>query len=382
MLNKGSSCKIRRPTTFQSVRLPQYIDTKLINGYLYVNPLANKLKNLEDSTKALIREFYQHPNKRRIRLQNLGGKLSAKNKGFVIDNNTVVDGLTRRIKDWFEANIDNLDKLPQYILDYFNFYILNQSYKDIINDIETQDKRQKIRCNNTRVMDPMRHGSLVHQQMYNSVRYILKLSGIVQNKQKLPKKFSIDKCTKSCLVALIKSNLIPITSEWPCFVEDGTGCATAMDLICVDLNNDNKLKIIELKTGNAAKALKPSFISKGEFTYNRASMDSIQLLISAFFAYRCYGSKFFDITDENKFCGSMGLLYINSSYSVILDVPSIICNLENVTDLSKRILYREEGTSLRNDLTADHNTQSKLTITNKIRKRKPKTFKVGFNVEK
>lgn len=375
---KGSqSARVKRPTCYDSVRLRGFMDTRLINGYIHVNILANKLKNVPDETKILIRELWTHPNKKRVRLERLGGKSSA-GKGFVIDGNTVVDGLTRRIKDWFETHTNNKTDLPQYMLDYFNYFTSHDEYKTIISRIESHDKTQKVRCKNMRIMDPMRHGSVVHQEMYNAVRYILKISEITTNKQKLPQKFSIDQCTKSCLIALINSDLIPVTSEWPCYVEDGSGCATAIDLICVDLRNDCKLRIIELKTGNAAKALKPSINFMCDYQYNRASMDSLQLLISTFFASKCYGSKFFDVESQANFSKLMGLLYINSSYSVVLNVPEIICKSDHVRDLCQKILNREDGGSLRSDLNVECNTQALKTTKKTIRKKQPKVFKVGF----
>ncbi len=344
--------------------------------------MAKHMMEFPDDVKAKIRELWKHTNKKRIRLQNLGGD-GSKSKGFVIDNSTVVDGLTRRIDDWLQERLEKKDEIDDFIVQFFKTFIDDPAYKTIIAHIQAMDKQKKCKCMNLKYkkMNPMEHGSKVHYEVYNAVRYALKLSGLSPTKRDNPKQFHIDQCTKSCLLSLIKTQLIPFTAEWPVFVTEGTGCATALDLICIDMKNGYSIKTIELKTGNVVKAMKPSgYISKHHIEYSQTSIAAIQLLLSTFMGNRCYGNKFFPIVQEiepgfdfSQFCN---IVYIKSWGSIILNVPKIICDYEKLEKLYNDVIFRSSG-SLRESIGVKPNTQSKMTVKGTPRKN-CKVLKVGF----
>jgi len=383
MSNVSQSYRVKRADFFDhELRSKKSISYSPINGLIYVNILAKKMKTFPDDAKSKIKKLWSHSQKKRIRLQNLGGE-SSKSKGFVIDNNNVVDGLTRRIDDWIQNELEKKKHLDPFIIEFFNTFIEHESYKNIVEEIAAMDKKNKCKCANLRQkkMSPMAHGSKVHQEIYDSVRYALKLSGLSDTKRPVPKRFHIDQCTKSCLLSLIKTELIPFTAEWPVFTNEGTGCATALDLICLDAKNNFCIKTIELKTGNVVKALKGTgYISKHKISYSQASIAAIQLLLSTFIGNKCYGNKYFSIAKEHAgesdFSNICNIIYIKSWGSIVLNIPKNICIFENLQKLYEHIIFK--SASLRDNLSLNHNTQSHLT-TKGTKRKKCKILKVGFN---
>ena len=381
--NISKSYRVRGSDLLASdLRLGQTSSFTYINGLFYVDLMAKRMTKFPDDVKLKIKELWAHPHKKRIRLQNLGGS-GPKTKGFVIDNSHAVDGLTRRIDDWLKNGMENKDKLDDYLIDFFRTFIDHDSYKTIITEIESMDKTHRCKCPNLKFkkMNPMEHGSKVHAEVYNAVRYALKTAGLCDTKRPIPQKFNIDQCTKSCLLSLIKTQLIPFTAEWPVFTTEGTGCATALDLICIDMKNGNTIKTVELKTGNVVKALKSSgYVPKHHIEYSQASVAAIQLLMSTFLGNKCFGNKFFPISRDSEivseFSNFSNLIYIKSWGSIVLNIPQVICDHGKLEKLYNDILFRSEG-SLRESLKINCNTQSSLT-TKGTKRKKCKVLQVGF----
>ena len=383
LTNISQSYRVKRSDLFDhDLRLGQNSSYTFINGLIYVRLLAKKMREFPDDVKQKIKDLWCHPNKKRVRLQNLGGT-GAKSKGFVIDNNNVVDGLTRRIDDWLQNSLESKEKMDDFVVQFFETFTNHESYKSIISEIQNMDKVKKCKCSNLKFkkMNPMDHGSKVHAEVYNAVRYALKLADLSDTKRPIPQRFNIDQCTKSCLLSLIKTQLIPFTAEWPVFTTDGTGCATALDLICIDMRNGFSLKTVELKTGNVVKALKSSgYISKHRIEYSQASIAAVQLLISTFLGNKCFGNKFFPISSESEesfdFSRFCNIIYIKSWGSIVLNIPQIICDYKKIERLYNDILFRDSG-SLRDSLKISCNTQSSLT-TKGTKRKKCKVLSVGF----
>ena len=382
MNNISKSYKIRRSDLYDNdVRFHNTRTIIYNNVMIYVRLLAKKLKSIPDETKNKIKELWLNPQKKRIRLQNLGAD-KQKSKGFVIDNNNVVDGLTRRINDWLENQVEKDKKVEPYLIEFFKTFVDHNDIKELVSKLAAHDKEKRCRCYNLKVkkMDPMTHGSKVHQEVYNAVRYALKLSGLSETKRKIPQKFNIDECTKSCLLKLLNSKLIPFTAEWPVFTSDGTGCATAFDLVCIDFNKNYEFKVIELKTGNVVKALKANkYISNHHIPYNQASVAAIQLLLTIYIGKQCYGNKYFNIVDDSEgecsFSNFCNIMYIKSWGSILLNIPKVICQNDKIEHLFRSIIFRRE--SLRDNLPNHKNAQSLLTSKGTVRKRR-KQLTVGF----
>lgn len=351
-----------------------------INGFLYVNLIAAEIKKLPDEVKMNIMELWNHKNKKRIRLQRLGGTdKRSKSKGYVIDNTTVVDGITRRIGDWFSNDIHSVRDIPQYVMDLFNAFIDGEGYRSISEKVDEHDKTYRCRCVNAKRMNPMEHGDLVHKQIYTAVRYAVKRSELHDDKRSIPSSFTIDRCTKSALSALLRVGLIPISSEFPVFSDIGTGSATAIDIICIDTKNNNKFRFIEVKTGNCGKKIKPMLRLADGTQYCQASIDSIQIMLTAFFGYLTYGDKFFPIeSQKHDFSDTIGVCYTKSWGALIMNVPNKICTLDNISDMAKRVLDRKDG-SLRVHLGKNKNTPNTHTTKGTPKKKPVKDLKIGFN---
>jgi hypothetical protein len=350
-----------------------------INGFLYVNMIAEKIKKLPDEVKIKINELWTHKNKKRIRLQRLGGTdKRSKSKGYVIDNTTVVDGITRRIGDWIKNDIHTVRDIPPYVMDLFNAFIEGEGYQSISKQVDEHDKQYKCRCINAKRMEPMEHGDLVHKQLYTAIRYAVKRGELHDDKRSIPVSFIIDRCTKSAIISMLTVGLIPISSEFPVFSNVGTGSATAIDIICIDTKNDNKFRFIEVKTGNCGKKIKPMLSLADGTKYCQASIDSIQIMLTAYFGYQTYGDKFFPIeTQKADFSDTIGVCYTKSWGAFIMNVPSIVCNMDNVSDMTKRVLDRKDG-SLRVKLGKNKNTPNSHTVKGTPKKRPVKDLKVGF----
>ena len=346
-----------------------------IDGFVYVNKLADELKKLPIEVRLKIEALHNHKNRKRIQLKRLGGHTSSNGKGFVIDRNVIVDGTTRRIENWIKKE----KEMPDYIHDFFNVFFEHEKYKNIVKEIENIDKSKKNKCPNIIKMKPMEHGSLVHKEMQNIVKYALIKSNICKKKLKIPKFFHIDICTKMCIHSLLNKNLLPFISELPMFTSDGCGMATAIDLICVNLNQNYMFKMIEMKTGNCAKAIKKTNLTYHGIVYSQASAASLQLIMTFFLGFQTYGDHFFPLeTYKDDFGMLMNVIYIRSWGSVLLEIPFQLCNMDAVNDISKRILFRKEG-SLRLTLNENCNIESSKTVKGKIKKRPIKKFKIGFD---
>ncbi len=373
-MSKPSPRKIVRKRHFQTFSdINQIIfDQKHINGYKYVKFVAQKLKELPKEVQTKIKLLWSHPNKKRVRLERLGGQSSG-GRGFVVDGMTVLDGLTRRIEDWMKNTTMN-----PVMREYIDAFINGQEYKDTIRDIQQIDKQKKCKCRYMKTMAPMDHGKQVHRNMYDLIRYAIKMSGLCSDKRKMPKLFNIDICAAKCVMTLMKKNLIPFTSEWPAFNTEGTGCATAIDIIAVDAGNEYQFVNIELKSGNAAKALTPNIaLPTAMIICNAAAIAGIQVMITMLMMNRCYGNTHFTINPESDFSSQMKLIYVRSWGAVILKIPPCICFREPAVQIMNAIVNRGGG-SLRANLATNVNTQAFKTTKGTKRKKAPKTYKIGF----
>ncbi len=349
-----------------------------INGFIYVNMIAKEIKKLPEDVKEHVLALWKHDHKKRIRLQRLGGKdKRSKARGYVIDNTTVVDGITRRIADWVDKELNGKREVPLYLHDLFNAFN-SDAYQDMAKAIESKDKTLRTRCPNARNMDPMEHGDHVHKQVYNAVRYAVKRSGMHSDKRADPTSFVIDMCTRSAIVSMLRVGLVPISSEFPVFSNIGTGSATAIDVICVDTRNGNKLRFIEMKTGNCAKKIKPEMTLSNGTRYSQASMDSIQIMLTAFFGFLTYGDIFFPIeTQFDDFSDIIGICYTKPWGGVVMNVPRVICKHSIIKDMATRVLDRGDG-SLRKKLGANKNSQNTHTVRGTPKKRPVKVLQVGY----
>ena len=351
-----------------------------IDGFIYVNMIADKIKALSDDVKEEIMALWKHKNKKRIRLQRLGGTdKRSQSKGYVIDNTTVVDGITRRIDDWFKSDLNPVRDVPPYVTDLFNAFNEGEGYQSIVRQIDEHDKEYRCRCVNAKRMKPMEHGDLVHKQLYTAVRYAVKRGGMNDEKRSIPSSFIIDRCTKSAIVSMLTVGLIPISSEFPVFSSVGTGSATSIDIICIDTRNGNNMRFIEVKTGNCGKKIKPLLKLIDGTKYCQASVDSIQIMLTAYFGFQTYGDRFFPMESQKcDFSSMIGLCYTKSWGALIMNVPNVVCNLDIVSDMTLRVLDRKEG-SLRERLGKNKNTPNSHTLKGTPKKKPVKSLEIGFN---
>jgi hypothetical protein len=369
----------RHPAPSVSKRI-EYADRMSvpISGYIYVNMIANEIRKLPSDVKEHIMSLWTHKNKKRIRLQRLGGTdKRSKARGYVIDNTTVVDGITRRISDWFDKDLNGKGDVPSYMNDLFAAFGTDL-YQNMAEKINENDKEHRCKCNNAKKMPPMEHGDLVHKQLYNIVRYAVKRSGMHDDKRPLPASFTIDMCTRSAIVSLLKVGLVPVGSEFPVFSSIGTGSATSIDLICIDTRNGNKMRFIEIKTGNMSKKIQMSMTLSNGTRYSQSSIDAIQIILTTFFGYLTYGDAFFPIESQMEDFGDVvALCYTKSWGGFVMNVPRVVCKMDVVVDMANRVLDRKDG-SLRAGLNVNKNTQNTHTVKGTPKKRPAKVLEVGF----
>lgn len=400
-----------------------------INAYPLVDALADKLNKLPNEKKEMLRNLWSHDNKKKIRLAHLGGEKS-RGRGFVIDRNHLVDGLTtrmdqtREIYDPRDIKLKYMDNGPNNLYDMIKREIYDNSL------VSNFKKNARMRLTNKNVKcaaqmngNAMKHGSLIHQELYKAIFYIVKKSKITtlinnvggktenyinEDKRKLPKSFLVDHCTISALKFFLTKSIIPISSEWPAFTREPPGCATAIDIIAIDYNNNHKLSVIEIKTGNFDWAIQ--LPRAGESQWMGVFISMWQLIMSALFCRMCYG-KIFEWTKTD-----MKLIYVRPWGCVMLNIPKNFrspefCQLiwditmnpvesfsSVLSDKDKKSprymsIYNERiknnkriksnrgviDKSLRSHLNSQINTESHMTTNGTTRKRKPKEYEVGFS---
>lgn len=331
-----------------------------VSGIAAVQLLSKALAGMPSDKIDFIREVWNHPNHKRIHLQKVGGSTS-KGRGFVIDNRVIVDGLTRRMQ-----RLD-CDESAEIISSIARYYREDEWCASVSEKSQELDKKCK-KCSNLRKMDPMQHGSSVHVQLYNAVRYALHLSGLHRTKRKLPAKFDVDVCTNECLLAMVRSGLYAFTSEWQVFSTQGTGIATAVDLVALDAKNGYRPVVIEIKTGSAVKAMSGCrYNTLGKFGLTCAA---VQTALTKALMAQCYSRLF-----QHGTTGAC-ILYCRPWGVIRIEVDDDVVSKEDSAALLKVLLRREK--SLRSGLSRDNNSQSHLTSKGKPRKRTPREYEVGF----
>jgi len=431
------------------------------DAFPVIGLISKKINDFPLNTLIRLKNIFSHENKRKIRLQRLNGEKS-NGRGFVIDTNYVVDGLTSRMKNTRKLyNPNDIDIENIYSRsDRARFFSEHDNNKNKINtlnklilktisnktEIRGYLKNKKIavmektiKCANHSKLGAMNHGSVVHQELYKAVSYIIKISGVVvkmnalnnkktqndddvecntkrktclnQDKRKLPKRFEVDSCTMMALKFFLIKGLVPISSEWPAFTRQSPGCATAIDIIAIDTKNNYKLTVIEIKTGSIYWAIqKPR---AGEDQWLGVFISMWQLIISALLCRVCYGKLFdwndigfrlvhvrpwgcvpFEIPKEfltPRFCQMLWNLTINpiKFMNLYLTESAKKNGKYNPSNLKNKKTSRSNGlkvdgngdikdTSLRSNIDKKYNTQAHITTKGTIRKTKPKIYNTGF----
>lgn len=430
------------------------------DAFPIIGLLSKKINSFPIETLRHLKKIFSHENKRKIRLQRLNGEKS-NGRGFVIDSNYVVDGLTKRMANTRKLyNPSDIDITNIYSVSDRNFfgltkhskiYNLNSLIQHSITsrpEILGYSKNKKIavmentiKCPNYNKLGPMNHGSLVHQELYKAVSYIIKISGIVvkmnslnnqdgdddddssikkarsslnQDKRKLPKRFEVDSCTMMALKYFLIKGIIPISSEWPAFTRQPPGCATAIDIIAIDTKNDYKITMIEIKTGSIYWTVQKPRAGEDQWLGIFTSM--WQLIVSSIMCRVCYGNLFdwskldFKLVHVRpwgcvpfnipmvfltpRFCQMLWNLTINpvKSMSMYLTDSAKLSGKYNTssssafgnskTQRSNGIKVDKDGTlrdsSLRSNISNKYNTQAHITTKGTPRKSKPRVYNTGF----
>jgi len=340
-----------------------------VNGWPAVHRLASMLKSVPKEKQDVIRKLWRHVNKKRIRLERLGGQNRHSGRGFVIDGHTVVDGLTKRMEDLLS------DYSPYTCTGKLRFMkaplALLLSDESIQQSLKTCQKNDKAfpSCKEIRG-NPMQHGSKVHNEVYNAVRHAIRIAKIYTDNRPLPRNFDVDVCTNACLLSMVKFGLAPFSSEWPAFYEKDTGCATAADILALDVNDHFKMTIVELKTGSVVQAMRTP--REGQAQWNGMLSAVIQNVTTAAMCRVCYGPEFFSWSDTTS-C----VIYARPWGCVKIEIPPALWSPAIAGRLCRILAERKRG-SLRETIPEKNNQQSFNTSKGKKRIRAPKTFEVGF----
>lgn len=366
--------------------------------------MAEKLKKIPETHKKNIFKLWSHQNKKSIKLAHTNTITTYNKKktgrGFVIGN-TIVDGLTSRIKKSRQNFNPKHIRMPNTNISLYDFIereIVRPKSNggldrnSFITDVKKNEKSCK--CENAIRLDAMKHGSMVHEEMYVCTRYILRLSGILSDKRMKKRIILVDKCTKNLIISLQRANLIPFSSEWPAGTTESPGCATAIDLFAFDIRQNWEKVIIEIKTGSIEYAL--STPKQGADQWHGVLISMWQLLVSYTLCKKTYGTRFFNHTSCKKMlihARPWGSLFFPCTpqfstpefekmmYDLLMkDIKYI---RQHYIFEDKKELYRSSTKRKRNDvclrskLPSHINRQSKYTSNGKLRK-KAKQYKTGF----
>lgn len=341
-----------------------------VDGWPAVHSLASLLKQIPKPHRRKIMELWKHSNKKRIRLERLGGEARRAGRGFVIDNTTVVDGLTKRMDDLLK-NYDPcaLRGDMAFMRTPMESLMHNSSVNRALGGaLACDDKGPKCRAIRG---DPMKHGSRVHGEVYSAVRHAIRLAKLHRDKIPPPKHFDVDPCTRAVLLSMAQAGLAPFTSEWPAFFSGGSGCATAADVLAIDTRAGYKMTVVELKTGSVVKAM--SMPKPGEARWSGMLCAAIQSIATTAMCRDCYGDVLFDAARTNS-C----ILYARPWGCVRIDIPRPLM-ARPVAHGLLALLADRRGGALRKSLSSRHNEQAHRTTKGTARKRRPKQYKVGFD---
>lgn len=333
-------------------------------GWRAVRLMASALRRLPKERRRWIVELWAHPNKKRVRLQRVGGS-NSRGRGYVIDDRTIVDGITRRMNDL------KCDASSQIAVDIARFYKNDRRFAESRRNAELMDKRNT-GCKNLRhTRDPMKHGSKVHTQVYHAVRYAIQMSGMYKNKRPLPKKFNIDPCTNSCIIGMLRSGLYPFSSEWPVFSARGTGIATSADILAIDVKSDYEPVFVEIKTGSATKAMDACSEKSWQSVGGNGCVSAVvQVALTRSIGLECYSNVF--SSEKSSAC----VIFARPWGIVRIEVTDDAMCETQCAKLCSIMLAR--NSTLRSSLSSNANTQAHMTTARTPRKRAPKTYKVGF----
>lgn len=356
-----------------------------VDGKPVVRQLARALTRLPRERKDWLRKtLWPHKNKRRVRLQRVGGDRGTNGRAYVIDSATTVDGVTRRMKSVVHNECRRASEATS------RFYDNDAQYKRTCEALERLDGRYDTcpnlfsRHSNSRrerggdgngddyKNKAMVHGSKVHMDVYHIIRHALHESQLHKCQQGVARNFRIDPCAHACVMGMLTKGLYPFSSEWPVFSVEGTGIATAVDALAFDRRKNFAPALIEIKTGSASKAMDLRVANSRDISGFGMVAAAIQVALTRELMLSCYKDAFAAETRLNAY-----VVYARTWGVVKIDVPYRMLSRAQVQQLLKVMLH--QGTTMRQSLPTHKNHQSHLTANNKPRRRTPKQYTVGFD---
>lgn len=355
------------------------------DGDAVVRKLAQALRTIpKERVRWLKTHLWSHANKRRVRLQRVGGERGNNGRAYVIDRHTAVDGITRRMKNVVHNECKRASEKVA------RFYADDQEYSSARSALAQFDERYAT-CTNlfsrrrqgrqngggsdNAKNSAMAHGSKVHVDVYHIIRHALHVSGIHRSRRRLAEQFRVDPCAHACVMGLISKGLYPFSAEWPVFSTEGTGIATAVDALAFDRRNSFGVTLVELKTGSADKAMDMRVMTSRDISGYGMVAAALQVALSRELMLKCYVSAFV----EHEVATALGavVVYARSWGIVCVDVSYDTLSRVDTLKLLK-VLLHHGGTTLRQSLPAHKNEQSHVTAKNKPRRRAPKLYRIGY----
>lgn len=360
---------------------------RYVNGDKAVNALVKALARVPERHKRWMREqLFVHNNKKRVRLQRVGGKKGNTGRAYVIDS-TAVDGITRRMQNIVD---DECRRCADDVAEFFQNSIECRRTRHRIEECEDGEKPCPV-LSSRKGCDPMRHGSAVHDQVYHIVRRALIKSKLYRTRQAVARNFKVDVCAQACVLGLVKNGLYPFSAEWPVFTARGTGLATAADLLAFDARaqhapagDGSKQHVptfapvfVEIKTGNAMRATDMRIAKNRDMAGFGLVAATLQVALTRQLAFECYKpaaksrESIFDRATTRS-----AVVYARSWGVAIFNVHDDMLGKDRVARVLDIMLTK--GETLRKNLRAEKNHQSFLTSHGTRRKRKPKIYRTGF----
>lgn len=344
-----------------------------IDGTATVSALVKALHRVPKERLAWMKDtLWTHANKRRVRLQRVGGERGTNGRAYVIDRATTVDGITRRMKtvvhDLCRQNSERIALC----------FASDEDAKRVRSQLATKDRNCRKPCPNLsarggKQCNPMAHGSAVHANVYHIIRHALHRTNLHRPKRPLTRSFRIDMCAHACVLGMIQNGLYPFSSEWPAFTTDGTGLATAADVLAFDARCDFAPTVVELKTGSVERATDMRIGGSRDIAGNGLVAAAIQVALTRQMMFSCFKGAFVPHDTGAR------VVYARSWGVVAFDINDDLITTKQAEELLRVLLTH--GKTQRRHLSDYKNHQSFLTSNNKPRKRLPKQYTVGFDVD-
>lgn len=368
---------VQRPNVYQTIPRPQVEfqqrsrrrGTHTIDGAPAVTALVKALHRVPKEKLAWMQQtLWTHNNKKRVRLQRVGGERGTNGRAYVIDRSTTVDGITRRMKSVVhDVCRQNGERMATLLAN-------DGDAKRVRSQLVAKDKNCSRPCPNLargKRCNPMAHGSAVHANVYHIIRHALHRTGLHRPNSPLSRSLRVDTCAHACIIGMIKNGLYPFSSEWPAFTTEGTGLATAADVLAFDAHRGFMPTVIELKTGSADRATDMRIGGSRDIAGNGLVAAIVQVALTRQIAFSCYKDVF---SVENT---SARVVYARSWGIVSFEVSEDVMSVAQAEELLR--VFLTHGKTLRRGLSQYKNHQSFLTSNNKPRKRVPKRYKAGFD---